>query len=172
MKIGAGPSCFRAACGGTDQTFVARVRADGCGQDAGHGRNRSVEAEFAEHGEIRQRVRRDCADGGHQSKRDRQIVVTSFFRQIGGGEIDGDSPRGKSEARCDQRRTHTFTRFGDGFVRKSDDGESRQTRRDLNLHIDRAGFDALESNRRYVLDHGLPRWTKSLAGTPELSKNN
>jgi hypothetical protein len=40
---------------------------------------------------------RDGADRSHQSKRDRQIVVTAFFRQIGRREIGGDAAGRQSE---------------------------------------------------------------------------
>ena len=36
---------------------------------------------------------------------------------------------------------------------KPDDVESRQAGRDLHLHVDRAGLDAFERDRRYALDH-------------------
>jgi hypothetical protein len=32
--------------------------------------------------------------------------------------------------------------------------EGGQTGRNLNLHVDGAGFDALECHRRHALDHG------------------
>src|SRR5215207_7930019 len=50
----------------------------------------AIEPEFAEHGKAVERIRRDCADRGHQAQRDRQVVMAAFLRQIGRREIDGD----------------------------------------------------------------------------------
>ena len=42
--------------------------------------------------------------------------------------------------------------------------ESGQSRRDLHLHVDGAGLDALERDRRYALDHfGAPACLEILA---------
>ena len=39
------------------------------------------------------------------------------------------------------------------LVGQADDGEGGQTGRDLHLHVDGAGLDALERHGGYVLDH-------------------
>ena len=49
LDVGAGPGRLRAAGGRTNQSLVARIRADRGGKDSGHGRDRTVEAEFPEH---------------------------------------------------------------------------------------------------------------------------
>jgi hypothetical protein len=93
FNLRARPGSLRSAGHRADQAVALRVGSDRGGQDAGNRRDRAVETEFAEHGEAGERVVRDGADGGHQSKRDRQIVVAAFLRQIGWREIDGDAPR-------------------------------------------------------------------------------
>ena len=120
------------------------------------GGDRAVEAEFAEHRETGKRVVRNGADRRHQAERDRQIVVAAFLRQIGGREIDGDAAGRQRQARGDHRRAYPLARFGDGLVGQADNGEGRQSRRDLHLHIDGAGLDALERDRGNALDHGCP----------------
>jgi hypothetical protein len=99
LNFGAGPGRFRAADRGTDQPFIARIRTDGGRQHARDRRDRTVEAEFAQHCKAAQRIGRDRADGCHQSERNGKIVMTAFLRQIGRREIDGDSPRGQRETR-------------------------------------------------------------------------
>jgi hypothetical protein len=80
LDVGAGPGGFRAAGRRADQAFVARIGADRRRQHACDRCNRAIKAEFAEHGEAGQRVGRDRADRGHQSQRNRQVVVAAFFR--------------------------------------------------------------------------------------------
>ena len=69
-----GPQSRRA-----DQSFAARIGADGGREDSGDGGDRAVETEFAEHGETGKRVVRNGADRRHQAERDRQIVVAAFL---------------------------------------------------------------------------------------------
>jgi hypothetical protein len=91
LDVRAGPGRFRSAGCRAHQALAARVGTDGGGKHAGDRRDRAIEAEFAEHGEARDGVMRNGADGRHQPKRDRQVVVTAFFRQVGGRKIDGDT---------------------------------------------------------------------------------
>ena len=44
--------------------------------------------------------------------------------------------------------------FRHRLVGQADDVEGRQAGRDLHLHVDGAGLDALERDRRDTLDHG------------------
>ena len=97
---------------------------------------------------------RDGADRRHQAERDRQVVVAAFLRQVGGREIDGDAARRQRQAGGDQRRAHALARFGHRLVGQADDVEGRQAGRDLHLHVDGAGLDALERHRGDALDHG------------------
>ncbi len=172
LDFGARPGRFRSAHRRTHQTLAARIGADGGRQHAGDRRNRAVEAELAQHGEARQRIVRNGADRRHQPERDRQIVVAAFLRQIGRREIDGDAPRRQREARSDQSRAHALARFRDGLVGQTDDGESRQARRDLHLHVDRANLDTLERNRGDALDHVRPALERQSSVTPKYVKNN
>ncbi len=98
LHFGACPGGFGAAGRGADQTFAAPIGADGRRQYARHGRDRAVEAEFAEHCEARKSIRRNGADGGHQPERDRQVVVAAFLGQVGGREVDGDAACGERQA--------------------------------------------------------------------------
>src|SRR5205823_11267424 len=64
--------------------FVARIGADRRGQYARDRRDRSVQPEFAEHGEAIQRIRGNSADRRHQAERDRQVVwLPSLGRSAG-----------------------------------------------------------------------------------------
>jgi hypothetical protein len=48
--------------------------------------------------------------------------MTFFFRQIGGGEIDGDAAGRKRKAGSNERRTHVLLGLRHSFVRQPDDG--------------------------------------------------
>ncbi len=99
LDFRAGPGRFRSANSRTDQSVAAGIRPDRGRQHAGNRRDRTVEAEFAQHREPGQRIVRDGADCGHQPKCDRQIVMATFLGQVGRREIDGDATRRQSQAR-------------------------------------------------------------------------
>ena len=120
-------------------------------------RDRAVEAELAQHREARQRVVRHRADRRHQAERDRQVVMAAFLRQVGGREIDGDAARRQREPGGDQRGAHPLLGLGHRLVGQADDVEGRQAGRDLHLHVDRAGLDALERHGGDALDHAAPQ---------------
>src|SRR5262245_45076671 len=79
--------------------------------------------------------------------------MTSFFRQIGRSEIDGDTAGGEREAGSNQRRAHALLGFRDGLVRQPDNGEGRQAGRYLHLYVDGTSLDPLKSNCRDALNH-------------------
>ena len=94
------------------------------------------------------------ADRGHQAERDRQVVMAAFLGQVGGREIDGDAAGRQRQAGGDQRRAHPLLGFRHRLVGQADDVEGRQAGRDLHLHVDGAGLDALERHGGDALDHG------------------
>ena len=153
LDIRARPGRFRAAGRRTNQAFVTRVGADRGRQRTRHRRDRSVEAEFAKHGKAIERVRRDRADRSHQAERNRQIVMAAFLRQIGRRQIDDDSPCWQRQPRGDQRRADPLAGLGYRLVRQTHNRECRQSRRDLHLHVYRAGFDPFKGDSGNALDH-------------------
>src|SRR5437764_12484138 len=160
LDVRARPGRLASAGRRTNEPLVARIGTDGGRQDARDRRDRAVEAEFAEHGEARKRIGGYGADCRHQAERDRQIIMAAFLWQVGGREIDRDSPCGQREPRGDQRRTHPLAGFRDRLVGKANDMECWQAGRDLHLHVDRASLDPLKSYGGNPLDHAapLPRW--------------
>jgi hypothetical protein len=48
--------------------------------------------------------------------------MTFFFRQIGGGEIDGDAAGRKRKVGSNERSTHVLLGLRHSFVRQPDDG--------------------------------------------------
>ncbi len=159
LDLGAGPGGFRPAGRRADQPLAARIGADRRRQNAGDRGDGAVEAELAQHREAGDGVLRNGADRRHQAERDGQVVVAAFLWQVGGGEIDGDAPRRQRQAGGDQRRAHALFRLRHRLVGQADDVEGRQAGRDLHLHVDGAGLDALEGDRRDALDHDLPSKT-------------
>ena len=79
--------------------------------------------------------------------------MAAFLGQVGGREIDRDPPRRQRQPRGDQRRTHPLASLGHRLVGQADDGKSRQSRRHLHLHVDRAGLDAFKRDGGNPLDH-------------------
>ena len=82
---------------------------------------------------------------GHRNKRTIQAELSD--RRILGGFLNADDIHG---ADCAAR---AFARFTDRLVRQTDDDETRQARRDADLHIDVERLDALKSSR---VDMGGP----------------
>ena len=79
--------------------------------------------------------------------------MTAFFRQVGGGEIDGDALGRQREPDGVQRAAHPLAAFRHGLVRESDNGEGGEPRPDLDLHVDGARLDPFESDRRDPREH-------------------
>ncbi len=63
---------------------------------------------------------------------------------------------GQRQSRGDQRRTHPLAGLGHRLVGQADNGKRRQPRRDLHLHVDRAGFDPFKGYGGNALDHAAP----------------
>src|SRR3990172_7398460 len=60
------------------------------------------------------------------AKRNGKVEAPAFFWKIGGGEIDGDTARGKFEIRVEQRRAHAILTFLYRRLRQADDRKIRQ----------------------------------------------
>ncbi len=174
LDLRRGPGCFRPAGRRTNQTLPARIGADRRRQHAGHGCDAAVEPELAQHGEAGKRIGGNGADRGHQPERDRQVVMATLLGQIGGREIDGDAACRQRQAGGDQRRAHALLCFRCRLVGQPDDVEGGQTGGDLHLHVDGAGLDTLESDRRDALDHWICPLTRSqrVAEADKSDKNN
>ena len=157
FHLRARPGGFGSAGGEANQAVALRVGGDGGGQHAGDRRERAVETELADDGEALHRIGGDGADRRHQAERDRQIVMAPFLREVRGREIDGDPARRQRQPRGDQGCAHSLLGFGNGLVRKANNGESGEPRRHLRLHVDGLGLDPFEGDRRDVLDHGDPQ---------------
>ena len=71
LDFGTGPGRFGPACVRADQALAASVGADRGRQHTGNRGDRAVEAELPQNGEAVQRIVRNCADGRHETERDR-----------------------------------------------------------------------------------------------------
>jgi hypothetical protein len=72
-------------------------------------------------------------------------------------EIDGDAPGRQRQPRGDQRGAHSLAGFRHRLVGEADDGEADIAAGKLDLHVDGAGLDALESYGCDPHDHVAPR---------------
>ena len=152
--IGCGPGGFGAARGRADQPLAESVGADGGRKHAGDRGDRPVEGQFPEHAEAFDRIAGNRAGRRHQPERDRKVVVAAFFGEIRRSEIDGNAFRREREPDRVERAAHPLAALGHGLVGQADDGEGRQPRSDLDLHVDGPRFDALESDRGNTREHG------------------
>ena len=176
LHFRARPGSLRPASCGTDETFAARIGANGGREHAGDCGNGAVKAKLAQNGEAGQRVGGDGADGGHQAERNGKIIMAAFLGKVGGREIDRDAAGGERKPGGNERRAHPLARLGHGLVWKADDMECGQAGRHLDLDIDRAGFDTLERYRCDPLDHvsqtvpALPRGLDTNASANNLQE--
>ncbi len=83
IDIFAGPGGFCAAGCGANETLAHCVGANGCGQGAGHGGNRTIERKLADGGKARDGVGRDRIHGDHHRQHDWQIELAAFLGQVG-----------------------------------------------------------------------------------------
>ena len=156
LEVGRRPRRFGTAGRGANKALAGGVGGDRRRQDAGDGADRPIERELPDHRETLERVGRNGADRRHDRERDRKVVVAALLRHVGGREVDGDALGGKGEPGSDQGRTHALARFGYRLVAEADDGESDHAAGDMDLNVDRPGFDALEGHRRYARHHFPP----------------
>ena len=69
------------------------------------------------------------------------------------------------------RRPHSLASLGNRLVRQANDGEGRQSRRNLHLNIDRAGLDPLKSYGGNPLYHAAPLPQPMVVESGALGKN-
>ncbi len=81
----------------------------------------------------------------------------SFFKEVGGGEIDRDALGRERGPMAVRRRPHTLPTSHPGLIRQPHQRESRHAAGDLHLGIHRPDIDALKRNGTNACDHaGLP----------------
>ena len=99
----------------------------------------AVESELAgEHISIDDPAR-ELPGGREERGGDRQIKARPGLAQVGRREVDRDPLLRIAKARVDQRRADPLPRLPDRRVRQPDDGERRQARADVDLHVDGLG---------------------------------
>ena len=135
------PRRFGPLRGGADQPLVRRRGVNRREQHARRRRDPPVEAQFADRDIMRQRFGIGGADRGQHAQSDRQIEVRAFLGQIGGRQVAGDALGRQCKPDRGERRAHPLAAFGDRLVGEADDDERRQARRQLDLDLDRTGFE-------------------------------
>ena len=142
-----GPGCFRPARGRADQPAPRRIGGHRGRQHTGHRRHLCVEGKLAECCVTRHLASRQHAHGGKKAKRDRQIVMAAFLRQIGGRQIDRDAFEGQGKPHRGQCCAHPLPAFAHRLVRQADNVElAIAAIADMNLNIHFARFNALKRN--------------------------
>lgn len=136
------PAGFAALRGGADQPLVLARCANRREQHAWRCGDPSVEAKLSNGDIVRQSLGVGRPDGGEQARCNRQVVMRPFFGKVRRRQIDGDDLGREREPDRAKRGANPLAAFGDRLVGKADDGEARKPRRELDLHFDRAGFEA------------------------------
>lgn len=147
------PRGLAARSTGTDDAFACGRGADGRRQHTRDRRNRAVEPQFAEGDVAADVFRRQHVHGDQQAEGDGQVEVTAFFQHVGRRKIDGDALGRQGEADGVQRGAHVLAAFPHRLVGQTDDGEGRQSRGDLYLHVPRQNIDALERHGTDACHH-------------------
>jgi hypothetical protein len=142
-----GPRRFRSARFRTHERGVNAVRGHCRRQGPWRIRKRAIKPKFGETHDAIERIARQGADRGHRRQHNGQILVRPLFRQIGGREIDDQTPGRDSKANRSEGGAHTLAAFGDGFIAQADDDDSRLAAGELDLDLNRPGFEPREGDR-------------------------
>jgi len=156
VHILAGPGRFRPGFVRAYQPLAEPVCAHCRRQRPGHRRNGAVKGQFAEDHVIRHLVRRDHAERRHQRQGDRKVEMTALLGQVRRGEVDGDALVRQGEAGRDQGRLDPLPAFAHRLVRQADNKKPGCARSDMDLDIDRNGFDAAKGDCGDATDHAEP----------------
>ena len=150
------PARLGALCRRADQPLVVRRRMKRGEQHSRRSGDSPVETQLADGNVMRQALGIGGSNRRQQAERDRQVIVRAFLRQVGGREVDGDDLRRQREADRGERGANALAAFGHGLVGQPDDGELRQARRQLDLHLDGAGFESEVGNGGDGRGHQAP----------------
>src|SRR5690606_19831818 len=86
--------------------------------------------------------RGNLAGGGENTEGNGQIETPPLLGQIGGGEIDGDAPRGKFQLGAENGRAHPILGLFHCRFWQTDDGEAGQAVGQVNFNSDQWGGNA------------------------------
>jgi len=118
-----------------------------CGEQyARRRRDSTVEAQLSDRDIMGESFSVCCPDRCQQTERNRQIVMRAFLGQVGRRQVHRDPFGREREADRGERRSDPLTAFGYRLVGKADDDERRQARRELDLDLDGASFQAEVGN--------------------------
>ena len=115
-----------------------RRRGVGQGDHARDVPERPVQPELAAEGQALGATRGQLTRGDEQADGDRQVEPRSPFAHAGWREVDCDSSQRPGETGREDGGTDPVPRLANGCVREPDNGESRKSVRDVDLHRDRA----------------------------------
>ena len=159
VHVPARPGRFRPAGPGADQPMSPPIGGNSSRQHTCDSRDRAIQRQLAQHGEVTQRIRWNGADRPHDAERDGQIEMAALLGQVCGGKIDDHALGRHRQPRGGERGAHTLARFSHRLVGQPHEYEGHAAAGHLHLHIHGPGLDALERNRRNPRDHhASPVW--------------
>jgi len=165
------PRRLGALRGGTDEPLARRRSMERGEQYPCRRRDPRVETELADHDIMAELLGIDDPHRGEQRQRDRQVEVRSFLGQVGGRQVGDDSLGRHRDAERRDRPAHSLAAFTDRLVGQSDNGEARLTGDQLDLHLDRARFEAEVGDGRDDSYHGVTP-SGSAAARPQCRNAN
>ena len=121
---------------------------------AGHGPDRAVEAELAEHGDVLEAVLGQLRLGEEQPERDRELESGTRLAHARGRKVDRDALERERHLRRHQGRAHALARFASRRIGESDDVISRQSLRDVHLDAHGMAVDAEQGGTTNRGEHG------------------
>ncbi len=111
-------------------------------QYASHWPDRPGQGQFAKALQAVEGGAGQLAAGGEDAECDGQVEATAVLGQVGGGEVEGDAPRGEVETGIEQGAAHAVLALAHRGFRQADQGQRRQAVGQVRLDADAGGFDA------------------------------
>ena len=146
----AGPGSLGAASLWANDATTPAGSCEGCKQDAGDTRQRSVERQLPQSRVKAELFYRERVHGRQQTQCDWQVEVAAFLGNVRRSEVDGDPFGRQRQAERAKRRAHPLAGFGNRLIRQPDHSKGRQPGRDRHLSLDLDDLDPVKGHRAYL----------------------
>ena len=105
---------------------------------------------------VREHAGRDLAARGKDAEGNGQVETARILRQVGWREVRRNATRGEFESRMVEGRTHAILRLAHLRIGKPDNGESGQSRTQVNLNGDFGRADPHQRPASYYGKRHMP----------------
>src|SRR3990172_3004200 len=125
-----------------DQASSGLLRGAGDGQNAAPRPELAGQGQFPDHFVLAEMDRRDLAGSGQDADGNGEVEAAAVLGQVSRRQIDSDPPQGVFEMSVEDGATNPVFAFLDGGFRHTDDGQARQTSRQMDFNRYQGGVDA------------------------------